>query len=81
MQEKEEKATGIFPADDVELADVARILAELKDDHIARQAFIKGANTLLLSAMVEHPDISQRLKRAYLNGFERLLRKKAAERS
>ncbi len=60
-------------ADAIEKAEVRELLDSLTPDHVARAAFQRGANTLLIASMVEDPDISQRLRRVYLDGFERSL--------
>jgi hypothetical protein len=71
--EREKETRRGCTRDAVELHEVSKILSELKDDHVARQAFMRGANTLLLARMVENPDVSQRLRTAYLGGFERMM--------
>ena len=76
MVEKKEERAGIFAPDDLELEEVAKILTELKADHVAKEAYTRGANTLLLASMVEDPMIAQRLRHAYLRGFERMMAKK-----
>ncbi len=64
-------------ADAIEKKEVEGLLESLTPDHMAHAAFRRGANTLLIASMVEDPDISQRLRRVYLDGFERsLVRKK-----
>lgn len=72
MQEKPRRASR--EADAVEKNEVQVLLESLSPDHAARAAFRRGANTLLLASMVEDPDISQRLRRVYLDAFERSLR-------
>ncbi|HZQ73477.1 MAG TPA: hypothetical protein VFB08_11220 [Burkholderiales bacterium] len=68
MQEEEQKPESVDPREKREVAD---ILSELTIDHAARSAFARGANTLIVAEMVEDPDISQRLRRAFLDAFAR----------
>jgi len=60
--------------DNQERAEVAEILSELAPDHLARKAFAEGARTAELVRLVnDRPDLVERLKRAFLAGWHRIL--------
>ncbi|MBV8030818.1 MAG: hypothetical protein JO035_04865 [Betaproteobacteria bacterium] len=69
----ENSGASLQKGDALEKRAVAEILKVLPPDHEARKAFDSGANTLLVAELVSDPDISQRLRRVFLDGFERLL--------
>jgi hypothetical protein len=61
--------------DDEELLAVAAILEELPEHHAARGAFRAGAGTIELTHLAGRQDLADRLKQAWLDGYNRMLRR------
>jgi len=66
--------------DEQERAEVRRILGELPADHPAVKAFQEDADTIRLTYLVGRDDLVEKLKRAYLDGFGRLMRSSSSFR-
>ena len=61
--------------DDQEREEIRRILSELPEDHPARAAHKNGADAIALTYLVERKDHIYELTKAWLNGYERMLRR------
>lgn len=60
--------------DNQERVEVAEILSELPSDHPARMALADGARTVEVARLLnDQPDLLERLKRAFLAGWHRVL--------
>lgn len=62
--------------DPEERAEVSALLDQLPTEHPARQAFAAGADAIRLTHLVlDHPQLIEPLKAAWLAGYNRLLRR------
>lgn len=59
--------------DEIEVGEVSDILDYLPEDHAARVAFARGADTIALTHLVADMVIVDRLKEAWLAGYRRML--------
>jgi hypothetical protein len=64
--------------DDQERAEIRAALGELSEDHPARTAHKEGADAIRLAHLVDgRKDLIDRLTRAWLDGYGRMLRRQA----
>lgn len=61
--------------DDQEREEIRAVLSELPEEHPARQAHRDGADSITLTHLVERKEHIYKLAQAWLNGYERMLRR------